>query len=541
MTKLNKLPALKPMNCVIYTRVSSDLQISNYSLDTQEDLCRNYAEKQGYKILKVFREEGESAKTADRPVLIELLDYCRDNHKKINSVLVYRFDRAARSTQDHLAIKARLAKYGVRLESTSEPIDDSPTGRFLEIVIAANAQLDNEVRAEKTRNGLYKQFKAGITTRVPLGFKVGDVMGKRAQVEDEETYDRVRESWYLMNTGTRSLNDMANEMNRMGLLVKWGKKQKKITKQYANKLFRNIFYIGYLPSKKYQEQVKGIHKPMISEQVFYHVQDILDGRNNQPISQKRLVNNPLFPLRGIIKCDVCGKNLTAGRVKGRSKHYRKYWCTNNCITSVSSKRLLRKLNRKLAKIQPNQDLVNAFSLILKVKYEGRISKLMNIKEQADKKISDQKEMMTLLVRGHMQGKYPDDIFEQEKLRIEDNILSAQIVANDNLIEKYDIEKTTNFIRALFKDLKKAYKVSDQGQKKVLLGSIYPTGLMFNGKALLNRSLGAGFEAINDLNKAGYKSEVPFSALKFTRIEPILKNFQALILAYPNYEQQFKYV
>src|SRR5271166_4523641 len=54
---------------IIYTRVSTGRQVENASLDTQEQVCKDYCARQGWAVLRVFREEGESAKTADRTQL----------------------------------------------------------------------------------------------------------------------------------------------------------------------------------------------------------------------------------------------------------------------------------------------------------------------------------------------------------------------------------------------------------------------------------------------------------------------------------------
>ena len=63
---------------IIYTRVSTDEQVTNFSLGFQEKKCREYANKEGWRVVKVFREEGASAKTiAGRPVLRELVKYCK--------------------------------------------------------------------------------------------------------------------------------------------------------------------------------------------------------------------------------------------------------------------------------------------------------------------------------------------------------------------------------------------------------------------------------------------------------------------------------
>lgn len=487
------------MNCIIYVRVSTEDQVKNFSLDSQKEICEKHAQRLGYTVSKVFREEGESAKTANRPELIKLLEYCRKNNKNVHSVLVYRFDRVARNTLDHLAIKSKLAESGVKLESASEPTDDTPSGRFLETILACVAQLDNEVRAEKAKIGLYKRFQAGLSTRPPLGYITADVDEKRIQVPDPKYYDLVKKSWMLMATGTKSLTEMAKEMNDMGLSVNYDKKRKPISKQYASKLFNNKFYAGFLTSKIYKEEIKGIHSPMISEELFYRVQAILRGNAQVPTLIKHNVVNLYFPLKGVLKCPTCGRRLVAGNVKGRSRKYPKYWCPNSCIHSVDAEEIEKMLKKMLGNIQPNQNLINAFTEYLQEKYDVRRNLFIQRKKDADKKLNEQKEYLTLLVRGNMEGKYPDEIFKAEKARIEDKILAYQIVSNDELANKYDIDRTVNFIKALFQDLPKAYEVSEYGQKRVLIGSIYPSGLLFDGAKILNPEIGSGFRAIKDFS------------------------------------------
>ena len=66
-------------NAVIYIRVSDPSQIDNISFQVQREACEKYAKDNGWKIVKEFKEEGESAKFADRTKLKELIEYCRVN------------------------------------------------------------------------------------------------------------------------------------------------------------------------------------------------------------------------------------------------------------------------------------------------------------------------------------------------------------------------------------------------------------------------------------------------------------------------------
>jgi site-specific DNA recombinase len=72
------------VGAVIYVRVSTKEQIENLSRPTQLRACEEYCRREGYEILERFREEGENAKTADRPQLQRLLKYCRTHKDKVH-------------------------------------------------------------------------------------------------------------------------------------------------------------------------------------------------------------------------------------------------------------------------------------------------------------------------------------------------------------------------------------------------------------------------------------------------------------------------
>src|SRR5258706_9244088 len=122
MMQLNTATDYGPKKAIVYIRVSSEEQVENFSLATQEELCRRDAKYKGYEIAEVFREEGKSAKTIlGRPELLKLIDYCKKNKKDIGAVFVYRLDRLSRQTADYLALRKRLAGYSISIISASEP------------------------------------------------------------------------------------------------------------------------------------------------------------------------------------------------------------------------------------------------------------------------------------------------------------------------------------------------------------------------------------------------------------------------------------
>ena len=148
----SKLPLM--VGAVIYIRVSTKEQTENLSLPTQLRACEEYCRREGYEVLERFREEGESAKTADRPQLQGLLKYCRTHKGKVHFVVVFNLTRFAREKYDHFALRSHLKSLGISLRSATEPIDDTSTGKLMEGVLASFAQFDNDVRSDRTRAGM---------------------------------------------------------------------------------------------------------------------------------------------------------------------------------------------------------------------------------------------------------------------------------------------------------------------------------------------------------------------------------------------------
>ncbi|GAH14058.1 unnamed protein product [marine sediment metagenome] len=115
------------MNSIIYIRVSTTEQAEfGYSLKAQEHLCKDYAKRNSYEVLKVFTEKGESAKTTNRTELKNMLGYIKANKNKINALIIYKMDRLSRDIYDSLTIRLMLKRLNIDLKSVTEPFDDSP-------------------------------------------------------------------------------------------------------------------------------------------------------------------------------------------------------------------------------------------------------------------------------------------------------------------------------------------------------------------------------------------------------------------------------
>lgn len=477
---------------LIYIRVSSEEQVQNYSLGTQEEICRREAKFKGYEVVEVFREEGQSAKTIlGRPELLRLLDYCRKNKKEIGAIIVYRLDRLSRKTEDFLAIKRKLVDYNIAILSANEPTGNSPTEKLLETILASFAQHDNDVRSERTKNGLRARFLAGkVTNTVPYGY----INQKGYALKDPKTFDTYQKAWELMSTGTKSLRQMRD------IMEDWGEK---ISIQKVQHMFRNKFYMGILTSRSYPEQVKGQHIPMVSEELFYKIQTILDSRNpNKTVLPMRHRDNPEFPLRRIVRCGRCGTPFTAAWSKGRNGKYGYYFCRKRCTgQSVPMGKLDEEMKSFLKKMSPTEQGLKLFIKAFLNTFQKKLKEVNKRQGNAEDEVDKLKTLRQTLVEKNLAGTFSDEIFKEQNAVIEQK-LAAAYSANDNeLINQFNVEAGIKFLEDKLKDLSATYEASTPmlAALRSFLGSIFLSGFAWQYPGYSNCEISPLYQSIRQFD------------------------------------------
>ncbi|MES2970851.1 MAG: recombinase family protein [Patescibacteria group bacterium] len=483
-------PKVTAKQCaVIYLRVSTEEQVDNYSLDTQADLCRKEAERRGLTVMEIFREEGRSAKTIrERPTLIELLGYCRKNRKDIAAVIVYRLDRISRQTADYLAIRKKLVESDITLISASEPTGDTPTERFVETMLAGFAQMDNDVRGERSRNGMKARFMSGLPNGSP---SLGYLKENGYAVKDPETFSALQVAWQLMETGTKSLREMAKILNDQGITDRRkGYKDSPIRAQTLSGIFRNKFYAGKVVSKKYGLEVQGQHTPMVTEEMFYRVQAILDGRNRNasPTLARRSLESPDFPLRRIIICNNCDHSFSGAWSKGKRQKYAYYFCVKRCSSSVTISDIETTTDELLRDITLKDESVKLINAFLRRTYYLQIDSLKQKRDHADIELQKIYETRQALIQKNLDGVYSDDIFKEQNKVLEEKIKAIQAAKNDTVIEKYNLEAISKFIQEKFTNLNETFSTSELTLKRVLMCSLFPKGLRWGYPGYVNTQI-----------------------------------------------------
>ncbi len=77
-----------------------------------------------------------------------------------------------------------------------------------------------------------------------------------------------------------------------------------------------------------EEIVQGIHEPIISEDLFYEVQNVLNCKKKAK-TKYSLINDE-YPMRGNLLCPRCGRHLTGSSALGNGGKYYYYHFTKGC-------------------------------------------------------------------------------------------------------------------------------------------------------------------------------------------------------------------
>ncbi len=489
-------------NAILYTRVSSERQVENTSLDEQEKYGKQYCDKKGLHLVSVFREEGESAKTDDRTQLKNALAYCSSKKNDIKFFLVYRYDRFSRSVEHHHSLKAALSNWGVRVVSMTEEVDDSPEGKFLENILAAVAQLDNDNRSVKSSNGMKAILEQGLW---PFPPPYAYIKGKEninkvnPLIPDPERFDLIKKGWQMMLTGRYKSVEIVKELNNQGCTTRTGKK---MTEGLISRVFNNPFYAGQINCPKFNiKEIEGKHMPMISIEEFYRVQKIIsDQSTSKKVPHSKY--NPDFPLNKIIYCTHCGRVLTGSWAK---KHLGLgyYRCLNsecNNRDGNSKDGIEESFIELLRRIKPTEKLQQLFRLVVKDVFENKLSEKVSSKktiEQNLRKLEEQKVRIEELLE---QGVYDVDKYRLKISKISPEIETLKINISETNIEIYDLETYVNYALQFINNLPDYWLQLPPEAKHKLNWAIFPKGLKIQNGKVTTDELASIYTDIQEIAK-----------------------------------------
>ena len=491
---------------VIYIRVSDPSQIENNSLATQEDVCKKVAKSQGYEVVKIFREEGVSAKHIQtRPVLRELFTYSIKKSNNISAILVYKFDRFSRNLEEGLATISYLAKYKINVISAIENTDESPMGTAMRNIMMTLGQLDNELKGERVKDNMQAVFRSGLWPfKSPVGYKrmyrTKEENKGLAPIPDPGLAPIITRMFENAAKGIYAKSQLARIMNSEGFADHYRVKA-------DHKIVRNIltksFYYGNMYAPKWKEYVIGKHRPLTDEETWqkaYHYL-ILKKKNfvYQDVEQ--------YPLKGALKCDYCSHPMTTSPSRGGAGlvfYYecKKKWCRKLRINAKSAHKQFEEL---LKQIQPTERVIKLFQHMVFSEWDSVINQTAEDACKLDKRIKSLKDELTSIRRAKDDGIYTAEQAKEEATKVQQEIVVLGIERSEIRIEQYNTEIVKEFTSRFLEDISLLWSNLDLPKRQAFLQKAFEGSIICGkDKKIRTDSLSPSFKLIGAL--AGAKGE-----------------------------------
>ena len=422
----------------LYLRVSTNQQ----DYDRQKQELKAYCKRNRLHIKYIF-EEKESGRKDDRPEFKRLCELTSDD---IQLVIVWEISRLSRKAYMILKVAEDFAQKGISIYSLKENLttlqDDgnwNPLALMSLTIFAGMAQGElNNIR-ERSLSGKKHKMLAGeldYTFKPPYGYR----KNKGKLVVDEDEAEQVRRMFEMYVDGHKSTRQIA-------ILCGW-------TQNRVSYTLKNPVYMGEV-KYKYEPSII-LHVPaIISKELFYAAQDILEQRRGNQLTADQRYDNRL---RGKIYCGLCSSKMYFSKDKRVSI----YTCKTNthkeqyqyCSTRIAKHKVDEMLNillrRRLAEDHSNDDRDNLVrELSAKEKIIERISEQQ---KELHNKYNEVEEKIRILIDAGFGVK--DEMHNREKIRKEmDNLeksRSKEIMDIETLRRSLDDYDNMSY-KALMKD------------------------------------------------------------------------------------------
>ncbi|MCH7492946.1 recombinase family protein [Patescibacteria group bacterium] len=454
----------------IYLRKSTDSEDKQIlSLDGQDEVVKDYAERHALAIVKEIRESF-SAKKPGRPKFTKMIEDIKAG--KADGLIVYKADRLTRNYVD-LGILAELLESDKEIHDCSYgQYNNDSNGKFMLGLNTCLAKRKIDDLSEDTKRGLRQKAEMGwLPHFAPTGY-INNRFKKTIELDPKKA-SYVRKIFELYDSGLYTIKKIAKRLSDEGMT---GRKGGKFSKTSVDNILRNLFYCGYFKYKG--EILPGKHEPIISKEFWQRVQDRMAGRS------RRTEKSPkhFFMYRGFMFCGECGCSITAERKKGHV-YYRCTKSKGNCSQPYIRQRDLEpQLVDMFSAIQINSKQADLISDELQKLYEKDDDYQKRITSKLNLQLEHLKEEKKKLFRKTISGEIEDEeMYRETKQDIENEIIQIQQRVGQLSESTYKwLEESSNLIK-LCKQAKSSFLKADREEKLALLNYVSSNRVLLNRK------------------------------------------------------------
>ncbi|MFZ2481874.1 MAG: recombinase family protein, partial [Propioniciclava sp.] len=431
---------------VFYLRVSTKEQAERggrdegFSIPAQREANLRKARDLDSIIVEEFVDAGESARKADRPELLRMIEYVKAN--QIAYCIVHKIDRLARNRADDVMIHLALKEAGVILVSATENIDETPSGMLVHGIMSTIAEFYSRNLANEVSKGMTQKAQTGGTNgKAPIGYlnvTKRDELGREMRVvePDPDRAALVKWAFEAYATGNYSTITLREELISRGLTTVPTPKRpaKSPALSSVHRMLTNPYYKGLVTFRG--ATYDGLHQPLVSKEIWYRVQAILEDHHLS--GEKTQAHNHY--LKGTIFCDECGSRLMLSHSRGsKNVIYPYFICSGRHTKRTDCQRGAMFVPDIEAAVEDYYHAIQIAPHVVEALREAisnQFDQLHDIARrerhayQAEHNDLDQER--TSLLQAHYAGAVPIDLLKTEQARIARRMafLEAQINAGD---------------------------------------------------------------------------------------------------------------
>ena len=497
-------------------RVSTKKQLKGESIEVQRTDNKEYCCRQGYKYHEEMVIAETASKTEQRYTFMDCIDYVVEHSKEIDVVVIWKVDRFSRGGEfEYHQLKAALAKFGVRLESATENIDDTPSGEAMVGFLAVVARLENRIRSDRLHGAEKKLTAEGWWCRnAPTGFrneKVAVGVGEDGKLIKRPSLKPVSEKqWKLLCDAFQEQlrgehpTVVARKYAERGLLTCHGNP---MSPQTWSKMIINPVY-GGMNKEKWTDYklIAAKWDGALTSDEWHKLQKKLPTYKKRTDTQakRRHKYNPEFPLRNFLRCPHCTEPLRGGASTGKGGRYAYYDCKNKeCKLRLYPEEVHEQFLSFMDTVKPTKELLKLFRAIIVDSWEKQFAELNSDNaERGEEIVLLRKERQSIL---NLMKTSQDDVallegLKEDYKRVDDSIKDLDSKQNEGIIEEYNVDAIVSYCTYFMEHLSELWQKADVEAKYKLQHLVFPTGLSHDcleGKRTPELSL--VYQALRDID------------------------------------------
>ena len=363
-----------PDRVVLYIRVSTDKQAENrLSLEEQELQMRDHCERQGWTVVGLYCDAGESGSTLQRPEFQKMLARCLDGTRSIDAVLVHSISRAFRNLLDQERTVLDLKSHGISTRSMTENIVARDGGKLMRLALGFANELKSHDAHVGTMRGMSATARLGFSNggTAPFGYRsvaaetIGRTTKRKLEIDPVEA-DIVRLVFRLAlegdgSSGPMGVRNIVQHLNAAGYRTRKG------GEFYHSTIHEMLLREAYTGDRSWNVFDKHGNQNPDREIVDYKVPEIIDREaydavqaqlgERQPTRRGPRLDSAPSLFGGIIHCGCCKRAMSPSSGTGRQgKIYHYYKCAGSINKGAGACRN-KPVGRGLAEARVMSELV----------------------------------------------------------------------------------------------------------------------------------------------------------------------------------------